>query len=259
MVSAKRWIPELRKKCDFLILLACMPSKDSIQLAVDNPDVDVILNGFKHQWSDPPAKVNQSTIIYAEDEGRILGELRLRIAGKEKAEANSVNHTLTKVVKDDPEMAAFVARAKEEITAQQQSLANEKPLKTASSELLANSPFLTAKSCESCHATAYEVWQHSKHSKAIEILKQVKREFDSSCVGCHTTGKGKVGGFEDLNQTPELANVQCESCHGPGRAHGTNPAESKMLKLNSSACLECHTRSNSPDFDFATYWPKVKH
>lgn len=259
MESAKQWIPELRKKCDFLILLACMPSKDSIQLAIDNPEVDVILNGFKHQWSDPPAKINQSTIIYAEDEGRILGELRLRIAGKEKVESNSVNHALTKVVKDDPEMAAYVARAKEEITAQQRILVNEQPPITASSRLRANSPFLTAKSCESCHATAYEVWQHSKHAKAIEILKQVKREFDSSCVGCHTTGKGNVGGFEDLNQTPELANVQCEACHGSGRAHNAKPTEAKMLKLNASACLQCHTRSNSPDFDFATYWSKVKH
>ena len=259
MVSAKQWIPELRKKCDFLILLACMPSKDSVQLAVDNPEVDVILNGFKHQWSDPPAKINQSTIIYAEDEGRILGELRLRIAGKEKAEVNSVNHILTKVVKDDPEMAAYVALAKEEITEQQRILANEKPLITASSELRANSPYLTAKSCESCHASAYEVWQHSKHAKAIEILKQVKREFDSSCVGCHTTGKGNVGGFVDLNQTPELANVQCEACHGPGQAHSAKPTESKMLKLNPSACLQCHTRSNSPEFDFATYWSKVRH
>ena len=259
MVSAKQWIPELRKNCDFLILLACVPSKDAIQLAIDNPDIDVILNGFKHQWSDPPAKINQSTIIYAEDEGRILGELRLRITEKEKAEVNSVNHILTKVVKDDPEMAAFVARAKEEITAQQHSLANEKPIIPASSGLRANSPYLTSKPCESCHATAYEVWQHSKHAKAIDILKQVRREFDSSCVGCHTTGKGNVGGFEDLNQTPELANVQCEACHGPGRAHSGKPAESQMLRLNSSSCLLCHTRSNSPDFDFATYWPKVKH
>jgi mono/diheme cytochrome c family protein len=259
LLSAKQWIPELRKQCDFLIVLACMPSKDAIQLAVDNPDVDVILNGFKHQWSDPPSKINQSTIVYAEDEGRILGELRLRIAGKEKAEVNPVNHLLTKVVKDDPEMAAFVGRAKEEITAQQRSLANEKPPLAASFVLRVNSPYLTSKPCESCHATAYEVWQHSKHAKAIDILKQVKREFDSSCVGCHTTGKGKTGGFEDLNQTPELANVQCEACHGPGRAHSAKPAEFKMARLNSSDCLQCHTRSNSPEFGFANYWPKIKH
>lgn len=258
-ISAKQWIPELRKNCDFLIVLACTPSKDAIQLAVDNPDIDVIVNGFKHQWSDPPAKINQSTIIYAEDEGRILGELRLRIAGREKAEVNPVNHILTKVVKDDPEMAAFVARAKAEITAQQRILVNEKPPQTASSALRVNSPYLTSKSCESCHAIAYKVWEHSKHANAIEILKQVKREFDSSCVGCHTTGNRKTAGFEDLNQTPELANVQCEACHGPGRAHSAQPDESKMARLNSSVCLQCHTRSNSPEFDFANYWPKIKH
>ena len=24
-------------------------------------------------------------------------------------------------------------------------------------------------------------------------------------------------------------------------------------------CMQCHDLDNSPDFDFQTYWPKVKH
>jgi hypothetical protein len=24
-------------------------------------------------------------------------------------------------------------------------------------------------------------------------------------------------------------------------------------------CMQCHTKPNSPDFNFETYWPQVKH
>lgn len=257
--SAKKWIPELRQKCDFLIVLACMASKDAVQLAVDNKDIDIVLTGFKHQWNVPPAKINHSTIVYAEDEGKILGELRFRVIRGEKVDVSPTNHILTKAVKDDPEMAAFIARARQEITAQQLTLANAIVPETISSVPQATSPFLTARACAACHAPAYEIWQRSKHAHAIEILKIVKKEFDSSCVGCHTTGKGKTGGFEDLNKTPEMANVQCEACHAPGHPHSLKPAESKMVKLNSSTCMQCHTKSNSPEFNFADYWPKIKH
>ena len=34
--SAKKWLPELRKECDFLIVLACLPAREAVQLAVDN-------------------------------------------------------------------------------------------------------------------------------------------------------------------------------------------------------------------------------
>ena len=51
----------------------------------------------------------------------------------------------------------------------------------------------------------------------------------------------------------------CESCHGAGAAHSASPWKVKLPKVGQKSCLPCHTLTNSPEFDFATYWPRVKH
>jgi cytochrome c554/c'-like protein len=254
--SAKKWLPELRKECDFLIVLACLPAREAVQLAVDNTNIDIIMSGFKHQMSGLPARINQSTILYAEDEGKTLGELRFSVARGQKVDVQPLNHALTRNVKDEPEMAALISQAKAAISQEQRALVNQSaPLPVSAGA----ASFATSARCAPCHAAAFDVWQKSQHAHAIEILRKEKKEFDSSCVGCHVTGNGRAGGFVNLNQTPQLANVQCEACHGSGIRHAERPGEAKMAKLTADACLTCHTKSNSPEFEFASYWSKIKH
>lgn len=254
--SAKKWLPELRKECDFLIVLACLPAREAVQLAVDNSSIDIIMSGFKHQMSGFPARINQSTILYAEDEGKVLGELRFSVARGQKVDVQPLSHTLTRNVKDEPKMALLISHAKEAISQEQRALVSESaPLPVNAGPL----SFATSARCASCHAAAYDVWQKSQHAHAIEILRKVKKEFDSACVGCHVTGNGKPGGFVNLNQTPQLANVQCEACHGSGIQHVEKPSGAKMARLTAEACLTCHTKSNSPEFEFASYWSRIKH
>lgn len=254
--SARKWLPELRKECDFLIVLACLPASQAVQLAVDNSNIDMIVSGSKHQMSGFPAKINQSTILYAEDEGKVLGELRFSVARGQKVDVQPLNHVLTRNVKDEPEMAALIAQAKADISQGQLALVKQSTNTTSLSGTLS---FATSARCAPCHAAAFEAWQNSRHSHAIDILKKERKEFDSACVGCHVTGNGRPGGFVNLSQTPELANVQCEACHGSGVQHAERPAQAKMARLTATACVACHTKSNSPEFEFATYWPKIKH
>jgi Cytochrome c554 and c-prime len=254
--SANKWLPQLRKECDFLIVLACLPAREAVRLAVDNTNIDIIMSGFKHQMSGLPARINQSTILYAEDEGKVLGELRFSVARGQKVDVQPLNHALTRNVKDEPEMAALISQAKAAISQEQRVLVGQ----SAPLPVSAGPPsFATSARCAPCHAAAFNVWQQSQHAHAIEILKKEKKEFDSSCVGCHVTGNGKLGGFVNLNQTPQLANVQCEACHGSGIQHVEKPSEAKMARLTAEACISCHTKSNSPEFEFASYWSKIKH
>ncbi len=170
-----------------------------------------------------------------------------------------MNHVLTRNVKDDPEMLAFISQAKATISTEQRALADAGGTPARPTLSTEGSPFLTSASCAACHEAAHQVWEKSQHAHAIEILKKEKKEFDSACVGCHVTGAGKPGGFVDLNQTAHLANVQCEACHGSGREHIAKPTEARMTKLTAASCLGCHTKSNSPEFEFAAYWSKIKH
>jgi hypothetical protein len=258
LASVAKWLPELRPQCDFLVVVACMPSRDAVQLAINNTNIDAILNGYKHQYATPLATINQSQIFYAEDEGRILGELRFTIKRGENIKANSIDHVLTSIVSDDPEMSAFIAQAKQEIATTQNEIAKAAPPRAVAPMATATN-FMTSQKCAACHARQFSLWANSKHAHALGSLQQSKKEFDSACVGCHVTGLGKPGGFIDLYKTPAMANVQCEACHGAGKEHTLKPVAIKMKTQGQATCLVCHTKSNSPEFQFEPYWKKIAH
>lgn len=84
--------------------------------------------------------------------------------------------------------------------------------------------------CRMCHIPHYDSWAETKMSRAFDLLKKgVRRSAkhkaeiedidytkEEYCLSCHTTGFGMPGGFVSMEETPHLAGVQCEMCHGPG-------------------------------------------
>ena len=118
--------------------------------------------------------------------------------------------------------------------------------------------YVGSKACLSCHRADFNRWHSSAHSHAyLDLLKQ-GHGLDPDCVKCHVTGLSSTCGFLSQSKTPQLANVTCESCHGPGGAHILNPKWAKM-NLGTKVCVTCHTQENSPNFNFASYWLKIKH
>jgi len=137
--------------------------------------------------------------------------------------------------------------------------------------------YVGVKVCTKCHDVHGESWVGTSHAKAFESLKantkaEEKKKAkldpakdytkDKDCVGCHSTGFGKPGGFalgKDPGGSEKLGSVGCEACHGPGsdyrEEHGT--AEKKLLRSSQStprkliagkgqnfdyekACAACH-------------------
>ncbi|HEX3150214.1 MAG TPA: multiheme c-type cytochrome [Gemmataceae bacterium] len=102
--------------------------------------------------------------------------------------------------------------------------------------------------CVACHKDEMAVWQKTKHAGAYNALavlaKNPKgRNFDGECIICHTVGYDFKTGFVNQKQTPNLMNVQCESCHGPSSLHVDE--ETVNLKKNKGQ-THAFTMSLSP-------------
>ena len=258
--AAKKVLPELKQKVDFVVALAYMDMGSAQRLATENPEIDSLIGARQTTTMDGPQHFNRATITYAYNQTKYLGELRLYIRGDGTTE-NQINRyiALDSIIPDDPSAQEVVTAAHTEFTKEQ----NENA--TASAAARPNpifaggeSPYVGVETCATCHEKENEVWVASRHGHAMATLEKKNQQFDNECVGCHVVGFQK-GGFQSLYTTPQFANVQCEECHGPGREHASNPGKGYGFMATPTGCVQCHKEPNDPHFDFAVYWPKIKH
>ncbi len=144
--------------------------------------------------------------------------------------------------------------------------------------------YIGSKRCEECHQKAYDIWKGTKHSHAYQTLVDAKptsnRQYDPECVVCHTVGFGYVSGYKSEKETAKLENVGCESCHGPGSRHVSDPnneeiqavinpwkklpneAEEHRRQRIDDSCQRCHDSENDVHWTnggFERNWPKIAH
>lgn len=128
--------------------------------------------------------------------------------------------------------------------------------------------YLGVKKCKMCHMKQYKSWKATSMAKSLENLKSgVKADAkkkagldpnkdyttDANCLKCHTTGYGEAGGFKSMADTPKLAGVQCESCHGAGGDYRKVMMKNPKYKIDEikaaglivpsedeKGCLKCH-------------------
>lgn len=66
-------------------------------------------------------------------------------------------------------------------------------------------------------------------------------DWRKECAGCHVTG------LDAENWTFKEFGVGCESCHGPGVAHASDPENVKpFTTVDDQVCGACHSRGKSP-------------
>lgn len=260
--SVKATLAEVRDKADVTVVVGFLSLPAVNKLARQNDDLDLIINTDERGMVPDPRQVNNALIVYAAKETKHLGELRLYTDKDGAVDRFTARYVeLDEVITDDPQMAAMTKQARKEIDVVQNRLAEEEAKAFAASNANGQaSPYATSQACAQCHKTEYEIWQKSRHSHAFAALETKQRTFDAACIGCHSLGFQKPGGFVNIKATPPLANVHCESCHGPGAEHIAKPtAGNYKTPPKNESCLICHDRANSPDFDFAKYWPVVAH
>ena len=107
-----------------------------------------------------------------------------------------------------------------------------------------------AMNCAFCHGTIYITQTNTPHAQAFAGLQQIHQDTNLTCLPCHTVGYGLPTGFMNAAQTPQLAGVQCESCHGPAGNHAANPAFTPwvpQVELAAQVCGGCHSAQLAPE------------
>ena len=118
--------------------------------------------------------------------------------------------------------------------------------------------YLGVEKCGECHQPYLESWKNTRHARAFSSLEQAGKSSDPECTKCHAVGSGEDGGFFSMATTPGLADVQCEVCHGRGKDHLTD-FDKPMQRVSETVCLKCHTKEQSPDFNYKEYYKKIEH
>ncbi len=127
--------------------------------------------------------------------------------------------------------------------------------------------------CTGCHngsiaPDAFTPWRQTGHAEIFTNMLDTNTHYGEGCFACHTVGynpAGANGGFDDapdyqafldsglinnpgdnwttmLAQYPaaaQLANVQCENCHGPQNSPAHTQGSPRQ-NLSSNVCATCH-------------------
>lgn len=107
--------------------------------------------------------------------------------------------------------------------------------------------YVGTNACASCHAPIHERFTRQSKKARTRILVEklqpkLSPEEQSTCFKCHATGYGQKGGFVSYAQTPELGDIGCEACHGPGSKHIENGDPAYINKnVPVDHCYSCHT------------------
>lgn len=116
--------------------------------------------------------------------------------------------------------------------------------------------FVGNQACAGCHAEAFAIWKKTKHAHAMETLETAGKQCDLGCIGCHSVGFGKPGGFCKPLEVGALRDVGCESCHGAGSLHAAGKGTIQRIP-GEATCQGCHTPDHSDLFVYDKYLPQI--
>ncbi len=240
---------------DLVVLLTHAKRQPALNY-LDMEGVDIVINGHIENESDVidmnPVHKNGKIFVQSSPRGQKMGELKVRVHPDNH---KSFKHNMVKLdssVKFAPEMVELYAKYNEKVEALFFASLASKRNKNK------KAVYAGENVCKTCHPAEHKVWSASRHGRAYDTLRKINKAFDPECLVCHVVGFNLEGGFISELDTPGLKNVQCEVCHGPGRDHASAPQAGFGSRAN-EACKNCHVKNHSPRFNFAEYWPKIRH
>jgi len=265
--TAKTLVSELKGKTHLIIALTHLGLLSDKELARRVPGIDIIIGGHNRIKLDPPIIINNTLILQAYKEGRCLGILDLTLHDNVKAEEfikkaayKNAIFPLGDTIKDDAEINDLIRNYKRDLSksAIESNYYGNKfqAYSPGKGKATTANVFVGDKVCRTCHPKEYELWKKTKHARAYQSLINKNQQFDLECIGCHTTGYDREGGFSNPGRLEKFKGVQCEECHGPGDKHQRG---GDIVKgMSEYVCLRCHTKERSPGFYYKEYLEAVQ-
>ncbi len=264
---------------DYIVLLTTLDIRQCRRLGQRDLPIDFIVGSSKRNRISLPILVGDTYIAHVERGGKSVARLDVSFLGPAGVEALSpavrfkgksvgeslflLNHfhPLKLDIPDHPEIAPMVKKVETSLSRLRQVKAT-KSMTIASGKkatMVPGNSYIFADACNKCHPQQFKRWRKTAHAKAYNSLIKIDKHFDEECIACHVLGFSQPGGFTDINQVGEFANVQCESCHGPGRLHVKTKGETKLKRdlAKGQMCLQCHIEERSPEFDLESYFHNV--
>ncbi|MGB1071047.1 MAG: multiheme c-type cytochrome [Planctomycetota bacterium] len=268
--EAKALIPDLREKCDLLILLSANSTETNRQIASEVAGIDLIVDPFielgNHKiWIDEELsmeQVGETLLVRTDAQGARLGTLDIDWiengrpmvslsydsappAGRSTywyERASMEPHLL-----EDPDILTLV-----EAFRKGASFINTEELP----DLPHKGKYLTASTCAMCHVEQTEFWKGTTHADAFASLVETGDQWRQDCIACHVLGYGQA--FIAPEDAEPYKDVQCENCHGLNPNHPQDPASHPWGKVTETSCLVCHNKDQTrSDFIFSKERRKV--
>ena len=258
--SARTAVIEMKRKgAQVVVLLSQLGKTEGEDLVTAVEGIDALILGHNVMLIQRGRMVKNTIACYGGEQGQYLGRTEITLDDKHKmttGESESV--LLGPEIADKPEIASLVKGFEDALNEKNRKAEMEKAaLSQSQGADNSVSHYIGSDLCIRCHASEGAQWKTTAHSAAWNTLQIVKRDADSECISCHSAGYMKPGGFVSFASTPQLANVQCENCHGMGTEH--EAYATAPHRIDASTCMQCHNKERDSDFNFETHLPKIIH
>lgn len=254
VVTLRELLPRLRKEADSIVLLSHLGEAGTEALLKEMQGIDICVIGHSFRNIETERVINDTAVFGSAYEGRFIGRGNLFVE-EQSGRVMAIDVGIVDFDDKAPEDADVLQRVekfKTDLTAFKDAKRAAYP-RTHGSE---KEQFLGERTCFTCHEAAWQAYAASGHRRAYATLRSDGQSSEPDCLVCHTTGYQYKNGYADERPYNSLVNVQCEACHGYGTEHAR---DGKWRLQARNSCVSCHDQANSPGFDYATYWEKIKH
>jgi len=163
------------------------------RLAKENPQIDWIIGAHSQSFTTQPFDEGKTRLVQVLSRNHYLGEVKIDITKDKKGDSYKMHEMRQEVGKklNPNPWYEFIDKHKETLSKIQRE--EQDAMSTIADE---NARINTAASCIECHTDQADKWHTTAHANAYATLVNAKEENNLSCVGCHSVGMNKKGGFQ---------------------------------------------------------------